>query len=250
MVRVLLCGFILLSHAVTPAERPVVPDMFPITVALKVCETPSEITIAEMKREVQRIFAPAGIQVRWKTIRTASEEVFDNLLIVAELVGKCRRDHLLPNTARGSPLGMTHVSLGEIIPFCLVDCDTTRELLELTAAPMPCFQYEYMLGRALGRVFAHELYHILGNTRSHSQEGVAKARFTSQELLGAEMRLDDRALQLIRAGILPKPRRLIAEHPVPPEERFSGQQGEETSGSWEAAGGAFAEPEALCAGRE
>jgi hypothetical protein len=39
------------------------------------------------------------------------------------------------------------------------------------------------LGRALGRVAAHELYHVLGNTQSHGEAGLAKPSFGTVDLL-------------------------------------------------------------------
>jgi hypothetical protein len=40
-----------------------------------------------------------------------------------------------------------------------------------------------VLGRALGRVLAHELYHILSGTKRHSARGLAKASFAVDELI-------------------------------------------------------------------
>ena len=36
---------------------------------------------------------------------------------------------------------------------------------------------------ALGRVIAHELYHVLTQTRHHMTSGIAKAAYTEYELL-------------------------------------------------------------------
>jgi len=42
---------------------------------------------------------------------------------------------------------------------------------------------EELLGRALGRVMAHELYHVLLRTRKHGHSGLARPVLTSADLL-------------------------------------------------------------------
>jgi hypothetical protein len=37
--------------------------------------------------------------------------------------------------------------------------------------------------RALGRVIAHEIYHILAQTTEHDESGVAKAAFSLEDLM-------------------------------------------------------------------
>ena len=53
---------------------------------------------------------------------------------------------------------------------------------------------DVMVGRSVGRVMAHELYHILANETHHSAEGVAKTSFSSAELLAAHFHFDEVAL--------------------------------------------------------
>ena len=48
-------------------------------------------------------------------------------------------------------------------------------------------QADKYLGRALGRVLAHELYHILGKTHQHNQDGsVAKEAISAKQLISDE----------------------------------------------------------------
>ena len=48
----------------------------------------------------------------------------------------------------------------------------------------------------MARLAAHELYHILAGTKSHEETGIAKAHFTSGDLLGSEMSFQEIATAL------------------------------------------------------
>ena len=51
---------------------------------------------------------------------------------------------------------------------------------------MPRAELETMLGRAMGRALAHELGHFLLATKTHSANGLMRARRTSAEFFSAE----------------------------------------------------------------
>jgi hypothetical protein len=55
-----------------------------------------------------------------------------------------------------------------------------------------------VFGRAMGRVVAHELYHILGRTIQHTHHGVSKALQSPFDLVKDDYRLDKDALQWLR----------------------------------------------------
>jgi hypothetical protein len=55
-----------------------------------------------------------------------------------------------------------------------------------TADPSPSHApfRPYLYGRAMGRLLAHELYHVIVKTRAHDSAGVAKPCFSVEDLLG------------------------------------------------------------------
>ena len=59
-------------------------------------------------------------------------------------------------------------------------------------------------GRALGRVVAHELYHILANTTDHSRHGLAKALLTVSELVLDPCRFGSHEIERIRKASVRK----------------------------------------------
>jgi hypothetical protein len=60
-----------------------------------------------------------------------------------------------------------------------------------------------VMGRALGRVLAHELVHILTRSATHGKEGVTQATFSGRELVGAPLRLSRTEVERLRRACAP-----------------------------------------------
>jgi hypothetical protein len=62
---------------------------------------------------------------------------------------------------------------------------------------------DLLVGRALGRVVAHELVHMLTKSGQHAREGVQKAALSGRQLIAASLPLSavdiDRLIQERRA---------------------------------------------------
>jgi hypothetical protein len=50
----------------------------------------------------------------------------------------------------------------------------------------------------MGRVLAHELYHIFTHTRKHGRHGIAKGVYTARELVSRTFRFDAAELASMR----------------------------------------------------
>src|SRR4029453_6858696 len=133
-----------------------------------------------MRDELQRLLAPAGLEVAWK--HSADHQTGDNfeLVAVGSFEGSCSvaEPVLTPvNVVETvASLADTSVSDGHILPFFHIDC--TRLVRMLGSGPGKA-----LLGRALARVIAHELYHIVAGTADHRDSGVAKATFSLRDLV-------------------------------------------------------------------
>jgi hypothetical protein len=57
---------------------------------------------------------------------------------------------------------------------------------------------DYLMGRALGRVVAHELVHILTGSRRHTKDGVAQAELSGRELIAGPMKLSPADVKRLR----------------------------------------------------
>jgi hypothetical protein len=85
------------------------------------------------------------------------------------------------------------------MPYSEVKCDEVVKTVPAGGA----LGQEAALGRAMGRVLAHELYHILARTTRHATDGLAKATQGFNDLVGRPLgfKESDRAAML--QGLLP-----------------------------------------------
>jgi hypothetical protein len=135
-----------------------------------------------MHAEVQRLLAPAGLDIVWKNSAERKTGEDFELVAVASFDGSCS---LPESAASATPVSLadTSISDGRILPFFHVDCSRISQMLgSQVEAPA--------LGRALGRVIAHELYHIVAQTAEHHDSGVAKAAFSIRDLKNPRFEFD------------------------------------------------------------
>jgi hypothetical protein len=94
------------------------------------------------------------------------------------------------------------VSDGDLLPFSDIDCDRIWRFIQSELSACESARHNRHFGRALGRVLAHELYHIFANTTKHARGGIAKACYTAPDLLADAFHLTSREFRLIREGKL------------------------------------------------
>jgi len=150
--------------------------------------------------EVNSIMAPLGLRFTWRSVTAAYSRVAWVELAVITFRGRCDVAGLSPHNSNPGPLGWTHISNGVILPFAEVDCQGIRGFIQKELLTMPAEDREEAYGRALGRVLAHELYHIFANTAAHNSSGVGKSRYTVQELLCPEFRFEGRESPALRSS--------------------------------------------------
>jgi hypothetical protein len=135
-----------------------------------------------MREELQQLLSPAGIDIVWKTLDDRkSGENFD-LVAVTTFDGACAGDEPVPTRGAVS-LADTSIADGHILPFFRIDCTRLRGLLGSRVESA-------VLGRALGRLAAHEIYHIVAQTTEHQESGIAKAAFSTRDLTAPRFELD------------------------------------------------------------
>src|SRR5215831_13897463 len=113
----------------------------------------SEATAA-MRGELQRLLAPAGLELVWRHLsERRTGENFD-LVAVTSIAGSCAVDKPAAGAPYRAALADTSIVDGHILPFFRIDC--RRLVAALGSQDDPA-----ILGRALARVAAHEIYHIV-----------------------------------------------------------------------------------------
>src|SRR5262249_45440454 len=133
----------------------------------------------------------------------AEAESFEDVVVVT-LHGRCHTDGLLntPLTG-GKALGLTHISDSHVLPFATIECDSVRRYVRTRAVTMRQTEWDSLLGRALGRVIAHELYHVLSGSKKHGQQGVAKASHNQQDLDQDRFELSQADIRLLEDNAKP-----------------------------------------------
>jgi hypothetical protein len=154
-----------------------------VTVVLQFDARHSEPSINEMKRELQALMQDSGVELSWRLLdELSASDSFPNLVVI-KFHGSCETTGLAPPLSNEPvALAYAHVSNGNVIPFADVECDRIRSSLA-SARTGYSSRSDLLFGRAIGRVLAHELHHIIGRTRTHTQHGVSRKCLSPQELV-------------------------------------------------------------------
>jgi hypothetical protein len=146
---------------------------------------PSQTSVDEMKREAGKIMDSAGYFLDWRALKqNQGNEAFSNVVVV-KFHGKCRLEYPLSgtNTQQDVTLATTLVDRGHVLPFSDVQCDQIRKALPYSVSR----DKQKALGLALGRVVAHELYHLLADKTKHAAAGLAAASHDWMDLISGTM---------------------------------------------------------------
>ena len=158
--------------------------------------------IRSAQRELDRLLTPTGIDLVWKNLSTRNSSEEFHRIVVVSFDGSCSPTDasMAFGKLQGSDLTLadSSVSNGDVLPFFRVDCAHLAQLLAPSLRPMSSKDRSAAFGRALGRVMAHEIYHIIGETTAHQTTGVAKAALSVQDLLGTRLDFDIASLTQMR----------------------------------------------------
>jgi hypothetical protein len=158
-----------------------------------------------MKRELQNIMKSAGVRVDVQLKSEAAEHAQFSRLVLFKMKGACTMNALpvgALSDERG-PLAMTYTSDGKLLPFGEVECDRVRESVERTLGRGDPEGKQLAYGTALARVMAHEMYHMIANSKSHTKDGATRESLSSRELLGRQLLLGNEAEAEVRTGFRP-----------------------------------------------
>jgi hypothetical protein len=149
---------------------------------------PSPALVRSLQRETTAIWGVYDVRVLWAAAADACPLVAGQFDAVVD-------DRRSPAAAAQVTLGRTHVvslragripiqvhrgATGDLIALLRAE-DVTR----LTGHPVP---FPDDIGRALGRVLAHEIGHVLLGANSHRPSGLMRARFLAQDLIALPTR--------------------------------------------------------------
>ena len=150
-----------------------------VAVVLQFEDRYSELSIVEMKTEAQALVKDSGIVLSWRRMeQLSSAEAFPRMVVV-RMRGVCDMGLPVPPLSSLSlPLASTYILGGEPSPFSDIECDRIRSSLGARSG-----RGDLLFGRALGRVLAHELHHIIQRTRAHTAAGYTRQSLSPADLI-------------------------------------------------------------------
>jgi len=150
--------------------------------ALTVCLTMSHSVAAAARREgavleeVDAIWRPMGVAVR---LGRRSDIPCDRLIAVRSDLEATRED-----ASSEAALGWVPFVQGNARQLVYLRVSRARTMLSaLSPGVRPSGMTDLLVARLLGRTLAHELGHLLLNTRNHDTTGLMRPRYQAREVL-------------------------------------------------------------------
>lgn len=159
---------------------------------------------SEMKQELSHLLQPAAIHVEWQDPAVDRDAAENDYSALVRLRGSCRPTE--PSArfehAVSGPftLASSAVADGVVLPFGDIDCAALNSFLGPSLWKEPETVQEFVYARAVARLMAHELYHVIGQTHGHARNGVAEPSFTVAELLSDHFEFTETTLSELHAS--------------------------------------------------
>lgn len=184
MRPVLALLFAMLANPAMSAELTVLVDTGKSSVPLL-----PEPTWNELKHELDEVFRPTNLKIDLK-LRDKSKRLEAPEIIVVRLKGECHMENFAQLLDERGPLAWTHVVDGAILPFSDVGCDQLRSAVSRALHGGLRKEKDRLFGRALARVIAHEIMHIVGKTHDHSDNGIFREGLSGAQLVAERFAFD------------------------------------------------------------
>jgi hypothetical protein len=179
----------------------------PVRLYIEFQHDPPDVVLEALQTELETVMQPSGMDLEWRWLANAQGNEVSTELVVIHFKGRCDLEEIEPVAGFPGPLGWTHISEGEVLPFIDVNCDGVRLFLQQDLVRFQEADRSAAYGRALGRVLAHELYHVFTRSTKHGSSGIAKAAYTVKELLSDRFDFAPKQCDVLRAHQL----RLLSE---------------------------------------
>jgi hypothetical protein len=138
---------------------------------------------AIVRREVQRIWQTAGLDIQWRDRATADERRADRVIAV-HLTDDAVDGVRLPAGALG---GVPTVN-GQMRPMIFVSPSAVERLVSTGGATRDSSAFALLYSRMVGRVVAHELGHLLLHSSEHRSSGLMRAMFVGRDVVSTDAR--------------------------------------------------------------
>jgi len=154
-----------------------------LTVILNFKGPHSRVSLKEMERESGLILRSSGVKLDWHNLGDDPYASYPDLVVMT-FRGACQYEPAGPVYNEPGSLAITHEADGEILPFGEVDCDRVVNSARSAMTYADYTRADLLVGRALGRVVAHELVHMITRSEHHAKEGVLSPALSGKQLIG------------------------------------------------------------------
>ena len=160
-----------------------VSEIFEVDVRLRVDPTLTSRRVTdELKSEAEAIWGPYGVRLAWSDDGAGPESAGNGLSLDASLEREFERRLRMQSPAVLGRVVRADASTWRSIG---VSFDATESVLAhrpTSRIPMAGIVLDPELARALGRVLAHEIGHVLLGAPSHDRAGLMRAAFRPEQL--------------------------------------------------------------------
>jgi mono/diheme cytochrome c family protein len=158
---------------------------------------PSKAMLGAMQQEATSLMSPAGLRLQWKTLPATGRDVATALAVV-QIQGRCSANGLPAQPHWETRLGWSQVNEGTVLPFATVDCDSIVGFVYDELRREPVKERDRVLGRAIGRVLAHELDHIFAESTGHRNRDVDEPEYSVEDLLAPSLSSEEARTHILR----------------------------------------------------
>ncbi len=164
-------------------------------------EPPSAV-MTELRAEMARLLQLPGLRIEWRDSSTLRDDDRFDRVIVLRFSGCCRPLATPASPPCPAPLGLVRAVDSGVLPFADIACD--RIMHEIARARRyPQMLSPVVYGRALARVTAHEIYHILSQSAFHDAQGLSKTHLEPEDLCRPRFDFCPEALARMKEALSP-----------------------------------------------
>lgn len=154
--------------------------------------------------ELAAIATPLGMVVDWRSTADAERDQWRTAVVTVTFRGHCDATEAAPRPSHPWIFGESYVRNGAVVPYGQIHCDPIRASLTPLLRSLDSKSRTAVFGRAVSRVLAHELYHILAKTPIHGSDGIGKSFYSARELAADAFPFREPEIERLRLALQPE----------------------------------------------